>query len=415
LKKKRIKIIRILSRLNIGGPALHTILLTEAMNNERFHSILVKGVEAPLEGNMMYYAKQKGVKPIIINEMGRDISLIKDIISLLKIYRIIKLEKPDIVHTHTAKAGFLGRFVVMLYNLNHCFHINSDRSKIIVFHTYHGNVLSGYFGKIKSSVFIYIEKFLSRFTTNIICITKLQKQEIISFGITKPEHVVTIPLGLELHKFLTVNSYSGQLRNELGVDNKTVLIGIVARLVPIKNHMLFLNGILYLSQKYVNRKIKALIIGDGECRTKLEKFVEKSNLRNLVYFLGFRKDLERIYTDLDIVALTSDNEGSPVALIEAMTSNIPVITTNVGGVGDLLGVGESPISPGEFITSKCGLIINPGDHFGFSKALEFMFDNPVIRFQMGLNARKMVYPKYDISRLIKNMEFLYNSHIQNIS
>ena len=404
----KIKIFRVFSRLAIGGPSIHTILLTAGLNKRKFQSILVTGNESKSEGSMMDLAFSKNVAPIIVPEMSREISFKKDIIALIKITRLIRKFKPDIIHTHTAKAGFLGRTAVLIYNLIYNDTINHKSSPIKVFHTFHGNTFTGYFGKIKSSLFIFIEKFLARFTTQIICITELQKKEIIDLGISKLNHVVTIPLGLELNKFFSLNENLGSLRSELGIDDKTILVGIIARLVPIKNHMMFLKSIIDLRRNNNDLKVKALIIGDGDCRVELERFVEKKGLNNLVIFLGFRNDIDHIYADLDIVTLTSNNEGSPVALIEAMACNIPIITTNVGGIDDLMGGKRSEINPGEFQMLGCGIVVNPEDQIGFSKAMKFLIDNPEVRSQLGSKGKKMVYPQYDISRLINDIEILYS-------
>jgi len=410
-KNKKIKILRILSRLNVGGPSIHTILLTAGLDKSKYETILVVGQENPSEGNMFNLANEKNVIPVIIPEMGREISLRKDLIAVKKIMDLIIKEKPDIIHTHTSKAGFLGRVSLIMYNFMNFASMNTFKSNIKVFHTFHGNILKSYFGKIKTLLFLYIEILLARFTTKIICITDLQKNELLDYGIAQNRKLVTIPIGLELNRFLSNNNYSGQLRTELGIDRETILFGIVARLVPVKNHMLFLNGMLNLIKSNFGEEVKAIIVGDGECRNDLEKFVKRNNLKDHIYFLGFRNDLENIYSDLDIMVLTSNNEGSPVALIEAMTSNLPIITTNVGGIGDVLGVGKIEINLNEFVALNSGIIFNSKDLVGFTKALKFMFNDTVKKTKFGMNSNKLVYPKYDISMLCNNIDSLYINHL----
>ncbi len=404
----KIKVMRIFSRLNIGGPSIHTILLTSGLNKKLFNSILVVGREGPDEGNMMDLAEQKNVQPIIISEMQREISLKNDFISIKRILSLIIKEQPKIVHTHTAKAGFLGRISIIIFKLIPfiLLKIPKHKKRIKVFHTFHGNIFTGYFGSLKTKLFIYIEKFLAIFTTKIICLNELQKEELMNFGITSKNKIVTIPLGLELNRFIH-NQNKGLLRSELKIKEDIILIGIVARLVPIKNHLLFVNGIMNLINANFGNKIRALIIGDGESRKSLEEYVKNKSLSKYIHFLGFRNDLESIYSDLDIVALTSNNEGTPVALIEAMANNLPIITTNVGGIGNIVGVGKKIIDKDDFLLLENGIMINANDLNGFTKALLYMCDNKAKRISMGKDSRRLVYPRYDISMLYKNIESLY--------
>lgn len=411
----KIKILRVFSRLNIGGPAIHTILLTAGLNDNRFESILVKGSEEPYEGNMLYLAKEKGVEPIVIPEMRRSVSWLGDVKAFFKIYSLIKEKRPHIVHTHTAMAGVLGRMAGFLYNMSIAFISNNSADKVKIVHTFHGHVLHGYFSPLKSKLLVLIERFLATFTDKIITVSEKQREEILRFGIGNGNKVVAIPLGLELERFLN-NGLKGDLRKELNIPLETKLVGIVARLEPIKSHKMFIDAAAELKVRSERLKVKFLIVGDGILRKDLEDYVKSKNLKRDIIFLGFRKDLERIYADLDIVTLTSLNEGSPVALIEAMASGKAIVATDVGGLRDLFsksletGIGRKTNGLGYY---DQGILVKPGDAVSFATALRELLGNDELRKRMGEMGREVVYPKYDISQLTKDMKGLYREMLNN--
>jgi len=410
LKNKKIKIIRIFSRLNIGGASVHVILLTSGISIEKFRSVLITGLEDSHEGNMNDYSNEKKVKPIVVKEMGRNISIINDCIALIKIIKIIIKERPDIIDTHSAKAGFLGRLAALYYNYSIINIIKKNHVKTI--HTFHGNIFSGYFGKFKTKIFVLIERLLALFTDKIICLTNQQRNEILNLKIGNQKKVITIPLGLDLKRFKKIKDYKSQLRQELCLNEETLLIGIVARLVPIKNHKLIINTIENLKNKIKLKDFKLIIIGDGELKLEIQKFVDLKGLNNNILFLGFRKDLEKIYADLDIVALSSKNEGLPVSLIEALACGIPVISTDVGGVSDLFEVNykkrKQYLGIDDFLVTDYGILVQNDNVKLFTKGLMHLINNANLRGRMGLNGIRNIYNKYDISRLINDMETIYS-------
>jgi len=422
--KGKIKILRIFTRLSIGGPAIHTILLTAALNDLRFESTLVKGTEDPEEGNMVELSRAKGVEPVFIPEMGRAISLWYDFWALVKIVKLILDEEPDIVHTHTAKAGALGRTAAILVNFQNgvlrrflglfwCRYHARRFKKVLLVHTFHGHILKGYFGKLTTLFFISIERLLGLVTDRIITVSDLQQKEILDFGIGNPEKVIAVPLGLELDKFLDLRPFEGKLRSELGVGRSTLLIGIVARLVPIKNHRMFLEAVRIFFQHRPAAKVLFLVIGDGLSREIYEGIARKRGIQKRVRFLGFRMDLESIYADLDVHVLTSMNEGSPVAMIESMAAGKPVIATDVGGVRDLLTLYPSWKNeiPGLRFCRE-GILLKPGDVKSLVRAIERLVDDPSLRQAMGAAGRCKAYPKYNAPRLIGDMRKVYEELIE---
>ena len=374
------KILRIIARLNIGGPARNAVLLSDLKE-----TVLVCGEIGEGEGDMMWLAKERGIKPVIAPELGRELSFVNDWRALWKIYRIIGREKPDIVHTHTAKAGTLGRLAAVLYNLTHCL-CKRGCVKCKVVHTFHGHVLHSYFGRVKSFVFIWIEKILAIFTDGIVTVSDVLKKELSGiFRIAPEEKFFVVELGFELDKLLGLPR-----RGEADYVN----IGIVGRLVPVKNHkMLFKVGSRLKAQ---GLKVKIIVIGDGELRHKLEDYIRELDIEEIVEFKGWIKDLNDIYKELDILTLTSLNEGTPVSIIEAMAAAKPIVATRVGGVSDIVQDGKS------------GYLVRSGDEEDFREKLSDLIKDREKRKGFGEYGRELVKDRFSKDRLIKDMEEMYN-------
>jgi glycosyltransferase involved in cell wall biosynthesis len=377
----KIKILRIIARLNIGGPAIHTILLTAGLNNERFESTLVTGVEGKYEGNMLDLAAAKGVQPIIIPQLKRNVDPLGGLITLVKLYRLMRHERPHIVHTHTATAGLLGRLAARLAGVP------------VILHTFHGHVLRGYFGPIPSKALVWMERILARLSHRIVTVSEGQRRELAGYGIAPLEKITVVPLGFELEDLLACESHRGGLRRELGLTYGDKLVGIIARLVPIKNHRLFLQAAQVVAEAVPQARF--LVVGDGELREELETYARDLGLDGKALFTGWLRDLPRLYADLDVVALTSINEGTPVSLIEGMAAAVPVVATAVGGVPDVVVDGET------------GYLVQEGDVKGMAEAIIELLREPERARQMGQQGRETVYPRFASHTLIANVEGLY--------
>ncbi len=379
--KHRIKILRIVTRLNVGGPALHTVFLTAYLNPEIYRSKLVKGEEGKQEGEMNDLLKRKKVTPIFIPELIRDLSLKRDLIAFWKLYKIIRQEKPDIVDTHLTKAGTLGRIAAKLAGAT------------IIVHTFHGHVFHGYFGLVKSKIFILIERLLALFTTQIVAVSRSQREEILRYRIAPPKKVVCIPLGLELDSFMDADKRRGQFRAELNLNQDHKLVGIIARLVPVKGHSFLFEAAQKIIQIFP--EVKFLVVGDGPLRKELEDLAVRLGIARNVIFCGFRKDLPRIYADLDVVTLTSLNEGLPVAIIEGMAAAKPVVAFDVGGVKDLV------------LNTDTGILVPFGDVHKLADSIMCLLEEPRECERLGQNARRKVYSHFDYRRLVRDMEKFY--------
>ncbi len=405
LKGRRVKILRIISRLNVGGPAIHVALLTEGINTKYFESKVVAGSISKYEGDMDYLFKflPKKESLISIPELQREISIKNDFISFMKLIKILFKEKPGIVHTHMSKAGALGRIAVCLMNM-------IMRSNIKIVHTYHGHVLEGYFSKAKSVFFALVEKILAQISDAIIAISKTQKWEISEkFRICKSQKVHTIPLGFDLSKFLNSREYKGWLREKINARGDEILIGIVGRLTAIKNHYMFIKAAKILADRYKTIPVKFVIIGDGELRQSLQKYVIEIGLKEKIIFYGWERNIQKIYPDLDILALTSMNEGTPVSIIEAMASGVPVITTGVGGIKDLLGTIDSDQNGCKgFILCERGILCAKDEPDELANGFEYMIRSRSDKNNQRIkNARSYVLKFYSKQNLIANIEDLY--------
>jgi glycosyltransferase involved in cell wall biosynthesis len=399
------KILRIIARLNVGGPARHVIWLTEGLKSEGFETLLVAGVVPPGEDDMSYLAAAAGVQPLIVPQMSREISL-KDFSTIWKLFRLMRRERPDIVHTHTAKAGSVGRAAGLMYRW---LTLAGGRRRCRFVHTYHGHVFHSYYGKTKTRLFLGIEKFLARFATDrIVVISEQQRHEINEvFRVGRREQFAVIPLGIDLSVYASWRDQRSRMRRELNLSDDDLLIGIVGRVTEIKNHALFLRA-AGLVKRTTRSKVRFVIIGDGNLRPALEEQVRTVRLGDDVLFLGTRVDPENFYPALDILALTSLNEGTPLTLIEAMANGRPVISTAVGGVVDLLG---NPIAPAEaeagYRLCERGVSVASGDEHGFARGLERLIHDPGLREHLGQAGLEFVTRQYGKERLLTDVARLY--------
>lgn len=387
------KVLRIINRFNIGGPTYNAAYLTKYLSPE-FKTVLVSGSIDEGEDSSEYILKQLGIKPIVIPEMQRSIRYNSDIVAYYKLKEIIQRFKPDIVHTHASKSGALGRWAAY-------------RSGVpVIVHTFHGHVFHSYFNRMKTELFKQIERKMAAVSTRIIALSDLQKYELaVQHQICEPEKISVIPLGFDLNRFqeqkeLKRNSF----RNEYNLAEDELAIGIIGRLVPIKNHELFIQAFALLKQQ-THRKIRAFIIGDGERREDLISLTKSLSLSVSVHpeklpaditFTSWIKDIDVANAGLDIICLTSLNEGTPVSLIEAQASGKPVVSTNVGGIENVVSA------------SKTGILVNQPNEIEFSQALANLVSNDALRHQMGEAGWGHVSNKFHYTRLVNDMSDLYH-------
>jgi len=398
------KVLRIIARLNVGGPARHVVWLTEGLRHD-YETLLVAGVVPPGEDDMSYVAANAGIEPMILREMSREISP-KDAITVWKLYRLMLRERPDIVHTHTAKAGTVGRVAGLLYRWMTPASLVGRPRRCRFVHTYHGHVFHSYYSPNKTRLLLAVEKLLARLATDrIVVISHQQRQEINeNFRVGRSHQFAVIPLGIDLGVYADWDARRDALRTELSATSDEVLIGIVGRLTEIKNHQGFLDAAAQL-KKISHAKMRFLVIGDGGLRPQLESHANELGLRNDVLFLGSRADPENFYPALDIVALTSLNEGTPLSLIEAMANERPVIATAVGGVVDLLG--QKTSSADGFHICERGVLVEEKDAATFARGLELLITDESLRHEIATRGREFVEKNYSKDRLLRDVASLY--------
>ncbi len=386
------RVLRILNRMAVGGPVLNATYLTRYMQPD-YETLLIVGEKESHEKSAAYLASQLGIPYTTIPGMGRSINLASDYTAYRQLKKVIASFRPDIVHTHAAKPGALGRLAA------------SASGVPVIVHTFHGHIFHSYFNSLKTSFFIKTEQFLGKKSDAIIAISEQQKKELIDFKIAPEKKIHVVPLGFDLDRFHQDQEQKRKaFRMEFGVTDDEIAIGIIGRLVPVKNHYLFLKAIRHVLD-HSTKKIRAFIIGDGETRSDLEQMARESGIsfsteKNLQHsdpliFTSWRSDVDMINAGLDIICLTSYNEGTPVSLIEAQAANKPIVSTRVGGIADIVKEGQT------------GLLADVKEPAVFCDHLLRLVEDDALRIQLGSNSREHVLHRFSYQRLVSDMSALY--------
>lgn len=405
------KIVRVIARLNVGGPAKHVVWLTQGLKSPEWDSVLVAGTVPAGEEDMSYFAEAMGVCPVFMPEMSREISP-NDFLTVWKLFLLFRREQPDIVHTHTAKAGTVGRLAGLLYRWLTVQTLMGRPRRCQFVHTYHGHIFHSYYGPLKTRAFLTIEKILARIGTDrIIVISEQQRAEINEkFGVGRADRFSVIPLGLDLSLFQDWQARRHRLREELSLTANDILVGIVGRLTEVKGHSLFLDSIAAFKKSFADnptQKVLFVVVGDGWLRRQLEQQAKGLGLRDEVVFLGSRRDMENIYPAFDIAALTSLNEGTPLTLIEAMANARPVVSTLVGGVVDLLGPMVSKDAEAPYVLCERGIGVPSGNSEAFASAMALLVRDEGLRREIGEAGLQFVTSRYSKDRLLDDVRQLY--------
>ena len=389
------RILRIINRFNLGGPTYNAAYLSRYMPPE-YETLLVGGEKDDSEDSSEFILKNLGLEPVIIQEMKREIDLRSDYDAYKKMVQLIKDFRPDIVHTHASKAGTIGRLAA------------SNMNVPAIVHTFHGHVFHSYFGQTKTLMYKNIERNLARKSSAIIAISEKQKAELcLVHRICKPEKIKVIPLGFDLSRFTeNMDAKRAGFRARYLLEPHEIAIGIIGRLVPIKNHRLFLESLKIVSER-TTKALRFFIIGDGEDRLRIEGMARELGLefsdalaeqrKTLLTFTSWIKEIDIACAGLDIIALTSLNEGTPVSLIEAQAANKPIVTTNVGGIENVVIEGITAL-----------LSHSKTDAEEFAKLLLELTENDEKREQFGKVGWEHVRNKFHFTRLVSDMSELYS-------
>ncbi|HEY2946150.1 MAG TPA: glycosyltransferase [Vicinamibacteria bacterium] len=378
--RRGVRVLRLFSRLNVGGPSIHVILLTAGLKDRGYETHLVIGQESPREGNLFDLAARKGVDCVALPGLGREVRPWRDLRALLGLYRMMKSFRPHIVHTHTAKAGMLGRVAARVAGVP------------VVVHTFHGHVLRGYFGPLTTAFYRAVERRLGASADVLVAVSDAVKRDLVALGVAPAAKIRVIPLGLDLEP-LAGALPRGSLRGEAGVPEEAPLVGIVGRLAPIKDVGTFLRAAAAVRAAVPAARFA--VVGDGEERGRLEAERARLGLADGVFFHGWRRDMAAVYGDLDVVVNCSRNEGTPVALIEAMAAGRPVVATRVGGTPDLLGDGRR------------GLLVPAGDADALAAGVVEALRGSDAVLARAREARAYVLAHHSSRRLIEDVDALY--------
>ncbi len=386
-----ISVVRVITRLNIGGPSIQAARLTDRLEPHGFATTLIHGRLGDGEGDMSYLIAP-GVRAIYLETLRRPLSPVADVRTLWRLYRELKRARPAIVHTHMAKAGLLGRLATTAYNLS-----RGGAPRASVIHTYHGHVLEGYFSPLMTAFFITLERMLARLTDVIVAISPAIERELRDgFRIGRAAQYRVVPLGFDLSEFGAIDDEArAGARRRLEVSPEAEVVSTVGRLTAIKQYRLFLDAVA--AATLTRPRLLALVAGDGELRADLEAHAQELGIADRVRFLGWRRDLSTIYGATDVFMLTSRNEGTPVALIEAMAAAVPGVSTDVGGVKDVID------------SIEVGARVPDGDAAGLAAHLVRYLADADLRRRTGQRARAAVLDRYSLDRLVRDITVLYRN------
>lgn len=385
------RVLRIINRFNLGGPTYNAAYLTKFLPGD-FETLLVGGMKEDSEGSSLHILNKLNLEPVIIDEMRREVNLKQDLLAFNKIKQLIKSFKPDIVHTHASKPGALGRFAAAQLGVP------------VIIHTFHGHSFHSYFNPVTTSFYQQVERYLAAKSNCIIALSEQQKKELVyDHRICEADKVKIIQLGFDLQRFQE-NSLTkrAEFRSKYHVADDEIAIGIIGRLVPVKNHDLFLKAMAILKHR-THKKIRAFVVGDGEEKQRLINLCKELNLgytevphsSAFIHFTSWIKDIDLVNAGVDIVCLTSKNEGTPVSLIEAQAANKPIVTTKVGGIENVV------------IAGSTALLSETNNHVTLANNLLRLIEDDELRKEFGAEGWNFVKEKFHYQRLATETANLY--------
>lgn len=375
---------RVIARLNMGGPAHHVGFLSGLLDRRGYETILLHGEVGAGEATLSSTADRMGAHRATVPGLRPELRPADDLRALASLIGSVRRFRPDIVHTHTAKAGMLGRLAAVL----------AGRPRPVIVHTYHGHVLEGYFGPAKNSFYRGLERMLAHFSDTLIGVSNATVDDLVRLRIAPRAKFRVIPIGLELDGFLAATAAEGAaFRREAGVAGDEVLLTWVGRLVPIKRVDVLLRGLARARE--LGAPVRLAIVGDGELRDELEQLARQLGVADHVWFAGYRDDMLAVAAAADIAVLSSDNEGTPVSLIEAGAAATAAVSTDVGGVADV-------------VTAETGVLVAAGDAAALGAAVAELASAPERRTALGARAREHVGARYSVARLVDDVDRLYS-------
>ena len=382
---ERVKVLRVIARLNVGGPALHVAYLTAGLAERGYDTTLVAGTLGRGEESMEFVAEAKGVKIEVIDELHRNITPFRDARAVLRLADLIRRERPTILHTHTAKAGAVGRVAALL--------AGRARPPIVV-HTFHGHVLRGYFNPAVTFGFRTLERVLARMTTKLVAVSPEVRDDLVRLGVAPASKFAIIRLGIELDQRVgSANGARTETRRVLGLSGDPFVVGWVGRMTAVKRTDLVVRAFRALVDRGVDARL--LLVGDGPDRDGLERLAHDLGVIKRCLFLGYQEDVARFYDAIDALLLPSVNEGTPVSVIEALAAKRPAVATRVGGTPDVIRDGVD------------GFLVDSDDPDELAARLAELAGDAPRRAAMGEAGRARVLERYAVERLVDDVDHLY--------
>lgn len=382
-----VRVLRVIARLNMGGPALHVAYLTAGLAERGYETTLVAGSLARGEDSMAFVADELGIEVERIEELHREISPLRDAVAIARLARLIRRLRPHILHTHTAKAGAVGRLAALLAG---------DARPPIVVHTFHGHVLRGYFDPLRTAGFRLLERWLATKTTALVAVSPQVRDDLVALGVARRERFVVVRVGIELEQRVAAERDGrGESRRVLGIGPDRFAVGWIGRMTGVKRT----DDVLRAFRRLRDRGVDACLcmIGDGPDRPAVERRAHELGLMRDTLFLGYQEEVAPFYAAFDAMILPSINEGTPVSAIEALAAGRPVVATRVGGVPDVVREGED------------GFLVEPGDVDALAERLARLAADPALRERLGAAGRARVIPRYSVERLVDDIDLLYRS------
>ena len=391
MSARPIRVLRVIARLNVGGPALHVTYLSRGLAERGYETTLVAGDVARGEESMGFVAERAGVQVVRLPGLSRELAPVRDLIAAIRLARIIRAVRPDVVHTHTAKAGAVGRTAALL----------AVGRRPVVVHTFHGHVLRGYFGRLGTLVFRGIETVLARATDRLVAVSPEVRDELVALGVAPAEKFSVIRLGLELERRVAFDGDPAEVRRRHGIPAEAFVVGWFGRMTAVKQTDDLIATLRSLREQGVDALL--LLVGDGDDRERLERLAHELGVARACLFLGYQEDVAPWFAISDAVVLASASEGTPATLIEALAAGRPVVSTDVGGVSDVVDEGET------------GFLVPAGDTEALAARLALLAADPALRETMGSAARERALRRYAVRRLVDDVDALYRELLATTS
>ena len=384
-----IRVLRVIARLNVGGPSLHVSYLTEGLALRGYATTLAAGTISAGEASMAFVAERRGIEVESIPGLQREVTPLQDMSVVSHLRDIIRRDRPHVLHTHTAKAGTVGRTAARL--------AGAARPPVVV-HTFHGHMLKGEFDAARTRVFRTIERALARDTDALVAVSPEVRDELVEMGVAPATRFAVVRLGIELSERMAGASDGASLRASLGIPQDRFCVGWVARMSAAKQPGDVLRTVRLLRDRGVDAAL--ILVGDGPERARLEEQARVLDLVEGVHFVGFQNDVGPWFHAFDALLLPSRSEGTPVSAIETLASGRPVVATDVGGTRDVVEDGVS------------GFIVPFGDVAAGAERLERLAHDDALRKRMGAAGKARTLARYRVPRLVEDVDRLYRSLLQ---